>query len=228
MNSKLIESLKNIEIEDSDLCSIVESAFKFIYFNSNIKNLSSIISNNSNNLNSQKAFSILTRIFKNFNTNKKLEEENLNNSLKEFLKGKNNSVNLIMTKIKEISSIQMKRNNFSDNLSTRHLNYFIVNKKEKFNNESLGLDRLDINNNLLGFISRNLYPLTNFSFKINIIISNDSSNRVLTPEIFLLLTLDNGKTITINVEMRVFQELRKCLAMSIKKIIDNESVNLLK
>jgi len=44
----------------------------------------------------------------------------------------------------------------------------------------------------------------------------------------LILSLNNGEVIYLNVDVKIFQELRKSIAYSIKKIIDNESVLLLK
>ena len=44
----------------------------------------------------------------------------------------------------------------------------------------------------------------------------------------MCLTLSDGKNISFQIDMKVFQELRRCLTYHIKKIIDNDNVNLLK
>ena len=44
----------------------------------------------------------------------------------------------------------------------------------------------------------------------------------------MCITLSDGRNICFLIDMKVFQELRRCLTYHIKKIIDNESVNLLK
>jgi hypothetical protein len=40
--------------------------------------------------------------------------------------------------------------------------------------------------------------------------------------------MDDNTTTTLIIDLKVFQELRKCLSYHIKKIMDNEAVGLLK
>jgi hypothetical protein len=44
----------------------------------------------------------------------------------------------------------------------------------------------------------------------------------------MCFTTDDGSSITLVIDLKVFQELRKCLSYHIKKIMDNEAVSLLK
>jgi hypothetical protein len=70
--------------------------------------------------------------------------------------------------------------------------------------------------------------MVTINFKIDISVSNNFFNRILEPEIHLYITLENGKTFDLIIDVKIFQELRKSLALNIKKIMDNEGVNLLK
>ena len=51
---------------------------------------------------------------------------------------------------------------------------------------------------------------------------------MLTPEIYLLFSLDDGSTLKTKIDLRMFNELRKGISLNIKKILENESVPLLK
>ena len=55
---------------------------------------------------------------------------------------------------------------------------------------------------------------------------------VLSKEFWGVMTeqgiLNNGEVICLNIDVKIFQELRKSIAYSIKKIVDNENVVLLK
>ena len=51
---------------------------------------------------------------------------------------------------------------------------------------------------------------------------------MLVPEIYMIFTLDDGSQLKMKIDMRMFNEFRKNLALNIKKIIENENVSLLK
>ena len=101
----------------------------------------------------------------------------------------------------------------------KRLNYFNVKKD--------GVD-LATFNHPLEYLSNNFYQLTNFYFKMDIVISNKNSNRVLQPQIYLFLTLNDGRTLCLFIDIKVFEEIRKSLAFHIKKILDIEAKPLLK
>jgi len=205
MNTKVLENLKHLNLEENDLILAINNSFELYINNSQQK----IDENIKTNVNLQKGFSCLIRFFRCINSNKKFEEETLVNSIKEILKDKTKSITILIQKVKEIISVQSTRINFTDRLIKRKLNYL---SNAKFNKVE----------------GNYIHLLTNFSFKISVSISNNYSNRLLTPEIYLYISLDNGTTLCIFLDMKVFQELRKSLAFHIKKIIDNENVNFLK
>lgn len=215
MNLKMLDNLKNFQFEEKEYIDLINSSFKFYVNHSNCKVEEEIKVNESK----QKVFSFLLRFFRSLNSNKKFEEETFQHTLKDNLKDKPKAIALISEKVKEIYSVQSNRISFADKMTKRNFNYLNF---TNFNNA---------NSNAEVFVSNlesNIHRLKNFAFKLLVTISNNNSNRVLTPEIYLYLTLENGKTIEMFVNMKIFQELRKCLALHIKKMIDNESVNLLK
>ena len=69
--------------------------------------------------------------------------------------------------------------------------------------------------------------LTDFKWKINLIISNSEINKILVPQITLTFEFSDGSVLKTLVSMKIFQEMRKNLTLHIKKIIENEHVNLL-
>lgn len=162
-----------------------------------------------------RSISSVYQFFRSLNTNKKFDED----SLKDLLKSKPNLVAKIIEKINEISLIQQKKLIFNEN-SERSMS--LQSKTKHF----------------MQFCTDNIHKIKNFEWKINITISNNNQLRVivysinfiqvLNPEIILILSLNNGEVIYLNVDVKIFQELRKSIAYSIKKIIDNESVLLLK
>ena len=70
--------------------------------------------------------------------------------------------------------------------------------------------------------------LCNFNWKINLIISNNESNRVLVPQIFLIFGFTDGTNLKTKISLKLFQEFRKNLTFQIRKIIENEGKALLK
>ena len=71
---------------------------------------------------------------------------------------------------------------------------------------------------------RNIRKLVNFDYKIDVAISSNYSNKLLAPQIFFIFTLDDGEVIKAKVDLRMFNEFRKDLAINIKKILVNESI----
>ena len=144
-------------------------------------------------------------------------------NLKELFK--THSPNLIESlneKVNEIIAIQTNRINFSDyKLSKDACRHFIrksnINLLNQNNNDSVNL-----------YLMTAIKSYRNLSYRINVTVSNRDSNRVLRPEIILIFTLDEGEKITMQIDIKIFQEFRKVLAYHIKKIIDNEAVSFLR
>ena len=153
-------------------------------------------------------FSCFVRFFNSINSTKPIDDEHFQNILKnEILKGKNESIKILNEKIKEIFQIQSKRVLFSE---SEPINSF-KNVPLKENNKG-----------------SNISKIVNFDFKIDVPISSHYSNRLLTPEIYFIFTLDDGTILKTKVDIRMFNEFRKDLTLNIKKILTNEGVNLLK
>lgn len=75
---------------------------------------------------------------------------------------------------------------------------------------------------------KNIKKVVNFEYKLEVVVSNLVSNKVLVPQIYFIFTFDDGTTLKTQIGIRLFNEFRKNLALNIKKIIQNESVPLLK
>jgi hypothetical protein len=221
MHLKFLEQLKPFNIEDSALQNLILSAYNYNSFKSD-----SLLQN----IQEKKAFSLLVRFFRSLNSNKKIDEESLILCLKDVFKNKQVSMSTIQDKINQIVAIQTTRvyfgnkiHNELNQLTERRLNYFNV----KDDLTSISCNTCGFYNPV-DFLSNNFHILTNFYFKLNIGISNKNSNRVLQPEIYLFLQISTGETICLNIDIKVFQEIRKCLAFHIKKILDVENKPLLK
>ena len=153
-------------------------------------------------------FSCFVRFFNSINSTKPIDDEHFQNTLKnEILKGKNESIKILNEKIKDILQIQSKRVLFSESEPINSLK----NVPLKENNKG-----------------SNISKIVNFDFKIDVPISSHYSNRLLTPEIYFIFTLDDGTILKTKVDIRMFNEFRKDLTLNIKKILTNEGVNLLK
>lgn len=202
---KCLDNLKSYA--DEELVQLSLIAFNFF------KNKTISKDKITDNINSQIALSTLIRFFRSVNINKRIDEDTINSNLKDYLKNKPETIKQIYLKIKEIFSLQTQKINFSEK-QFDNLNHFIYT-----NNKKNYIDNL---------LEENLKELTNFSWRINVTISNNVSNRVLAPEIYLFLSFDDGTNLNFIIDVKVFQEIRKSLANHIKKILENESVLLLK
>ena len=68
----------------------------------------------------------------------------------------------------------------------------------------------------------------NFDYKIDVVISSNYHNKLLVPQIYLIFSLDDGEIVKIKVDLRIFNEFRKCLGMHVKKILFNEGISQIK
>lgn len=155
-----------------------------------------------------KIISNLIRFFRMINPSVKLDEE----IFKDIFKNKPNSLSNFSEKVIEIYRSQNSRLLFTEKINfLKTSNFFCKdNTLQSLNNSS-----------------NNIRELCNITWKINLIISNKSSNRVLLPEIIITYYFTSGESKIISVSMKVFQEMRKALTFHIKRIIDNEKINLL-
>ena len=146
----------------------------------------------------------LIRFYRLVNINSKIDED----SLKDLFKGKSSSLENIKDKIKEILLIQSTRINFSDYDNNQFIKATDSNKSIKKTDSSIKI-------------------LTDFKWKVNLIISNSELNKILVPQIILTFEFSDGSSLKTLVSMKIFQEIRKNLTLHIKRIIENEHVNLL-
>jgi len=208
---KYLETLK--QLEEKDLKELIEESFQ--HFSSDRTNKINDKFIESKTL--KAGFSGLIRFYRCINANKKFEEDQINQLVKEIFKGKNTELNnLLINQINSIINIQNKRINFSEiNLEA------IKNRKNRDDNSNEYLAKRD-------FLINNIFEFKSFSWKININISNNVSNRVLLPEIIFNITLMDWKTYSFIIDIKVFQELRRLLTVHIKRVLENEQVVLLK
>jgi hypothetical protein len=206
---KHLEILKSLE--ETDLKNLLDTSFK--YYSSQKK--INIDENILNSKNLQGGFSGLIRFYRSINSNKKIEDNQLNQIIKELFNGKSpDLINLLLSHINTILGIQKKSINFVE-----------INLNEKtYNNEENSNEYIAKRE----FLLNNILEFKNFSWRINISISNNNFNRILFPEIIFIFTFEDGKSYTFLIDIKIFQELRRLLTIHIKKIMENEQIALLK
>lgn len=153
------------------------------------------------------AISSLTRFFRTLHINRPIEEDFI---AKEILRNKPKALDALISKTKEVYQHQSTRILFN----------------QKANNlMEIGFGRSSRVAETLssGFLRR----LKDLKWKVNIVISNEVSSRVLMPEIVMILDFMDGSSVRVSVDLKVFQELRRVLTMQIKRVIDNEHIALL-
>lgn len=201
---KLFEPLKSLD--DSALADYIEVAYSLF-----MKELfsSNQISKVGKKFDS-KLISNLVRFFRSLNITIKQDED----ALKELLKGKHSSYESVLQKINEILKHQGSRKYFSDAISSGELtkNFFCHDPTRESHLLNLKVVK----------------ELNNLTWKVNLVVCNAESNRILVPEIILGFTFTDGTSKKAHISMKVFQELRKNLTFHIKRIIENEHVALLK
>lgn len=149
--------------------------------------------------------SALIRFYRQINCSLNLDDD----ILKEAFTGKPESLDNIRDKVKEIIQLQNIRNNFSS--------YDIAPIIETPDCSLKPLHNIN-----------SFKRIINFSWKVNLIISNSNMNKILIPQIFLVFEFENGEKLKASISMKRFQEMRKKFTYHIKKIIDNEHTPLLK
>jgi hypothetical protein len=154
MHIKYIEGLKNID--DNDIEYLINSSFNYYVSNETI---SDDIKQNDNK---KKNFSSLVRFYRSFNSNKKHEEEHLAQSLKELFKNKTAIISSLMDKINKINQHQTKRIKFGE--STIDHKHTLVSHPSTY----------------VGGLASNIKRFQSLTWRVNITISNNASNRVYT------------------------------------------------
>ena len=198
---KYLNPITRYSIDDNTTTQIIEQAF--YYYKEKIINKQF-----SQSKEYSQVLSCFVRFFNSVSSTKPIDDEHFQNTLKnELLKGKNESIKILNEKIKEILQIQSKRVLFSEPEPVNSLK----NVPLKENNKG-----------------SNICKIVNFDFIIDVPISSHYSNRILTPEIYFIFTLEDGTILKTKVDIRMFNEFRKDLTLNVKKILTNEGVNLLK
>ena len=198
---KYLDPIKSLGFDDKTTSSLISVAYNY-YQTKEIDRKAC----------SKKEFarliSCFVRFFGSLNSSKQSDEDIFQVYLKsEGLKGKPESIKLLNSYITEIRQIQ--------------------NSKILFSSPDLAntLNAIDKKTNNRG---RNIRNLVNFDYKIDVVISSNYSNKLLTPQIYFIFSLDDGEIIKVKVDLRMFNEFRKDLGMHIKKILINEGVSQIK
>ena len=198
---KYLEPIKKVQLSDEATTQLITKAYDY-YQNRILPPLTDEEKQNAHIL------SCFIRFFKCINSGKKIDEEFLQNYFKnEIFKQKPQSIAALNNYKSEIVSIQSSRLLFSTPDLPKPLKDIALKSNSK---------------------GKNIKQIINFDYKINVVISSSYSNRMLVPEIYMIFTLDDGSQLKMKIDMRMFNEFRKNLAVNIKKIIENENVSLLK
>lgn len=198
---KYLEPIRSLGLDDQTLSQLMQCAYE--YFQT--KNVNRKIGTQKEY---SKALSCFVRFFGCVNPTKQFDDPLFQNYLKnECLKGKTETYNGINNYIKEILQIHSTKIFFSSPDIGNTLNP-VSNKHNKQGNK--------------------IRNLVNFDYKVDVVISSNYSNKILTPHIYFVLTLDDGEIIKMKVDLRMFNEFRKSLSLNIKRILANENVIFLK
>ncbi len=152
MSIKYLDSLKTHN--DKDLFLIINDSYNYYINNADIND--SIRQDDSK----KKAFSTLLRFYRSINSNKKIDEETFNQPIKELLKNKETSINQLIDKINQIVSKQLQRHKFVEQSPTPLLK--LVPSPTAYMDDLLC----------------NIKSFSSLSWRLNIAISNNYSNRV--------------------------------------------------
>lgn len=199
---KYLEPIKQFNVDEKTTNALCNKAFAFYQTRS-----SSVFSPEQTEQDNI-IISSFIRFFKCINSSKKIDEEFFQNYLKnEVFKGKPSTIEHVFKYVKEILNVQANRLLFEVTDLSDSLKHVPMKQFAK---------------------GRNIRKIVNFEYKIEVVVSNTFSNRVLLPQIYFIFTFDNGTTLKTQISIRLFNEFRKNLALNIKKIIQNEGVPLLK
>lgn len=151
--------------------------------------------------------SSLVRFFRLVSPTYKIDEE----IVKEVFKNKSKSYAVINDKITYILQSLSTRINFTDKINS-------IKTKNLFSTDCYNTSNM----------RHSLKEIVNFSWKINLVISHNTHNKVLLPEIYVKILLNDGTQKIIRMTIKMFQEFRKEITNHIKRIVDNEKITFLK
>ena len=197
---KTIDPVKSLGIDDKTASSLITVAYNY-YQTKEIDK--SIITKKEY----AKLISCFVRFFSSLNSSRLSDDDILHYLKTEGLKGKTESIALASQYVTEIRQVQSAKILFSSPDLTNTLN--------PVNNKTYNR-------------GRNIRNLVNFDYKIDVVISSNYHNKLLVPQIYLIFTLDDGEIIKVKVDLRIFNEFRKCLGMHVKKILFNEGISQIK
>lgn len=198
---KYLEPIKTLGLDDQTCSSLAQCAYE--YFKTKTVNPQIATKKEYS-----KALSCFVRFFGLINPTKNINDPLFQLYLKnEALKGKPETLKLISQYIQEILQIHMSKVLFSSPDIENTFNAV----SNKYNNKG-----------------EKIRYLVGFDYKIEVIVSSNYSNKILTPQIYFIMTLDDGEIIKMKVELRMFNEFRKDLSLNIKRILANEGEVLLK
>ena len=156
---KYLEPLKKTDLNDASTVELISKAYEYYQFRI-VPDL------NENQKQNDQYFSCFVRFFKCINSSRKIDEEFLQNYFKnEIFKGKPRSIEILNSYIEEIKSIQKTRLLFSSDEIQSSLQAICNKSNSK---------------------GPNIKEVINCEYKVDVVISNDYSNKMLTPEIYLL------------------------------------------
>ena len=197
---KPIDPVKSLGVDDKTTSSLITCAYNYYLTKEIDKNVCS--KKEYDNL-----ISCFVRFFRSLNSSRQSHDDILHYLKTEGLKGKAESLSLVTKYITDIRQYQ----------STKIL----------FSSPDL-LNTLNPINNKTYNRGRNIRNLVNFDYKIDVVISSNYHNKLLVPQIYLIFRLDDGEIVKVKVDLRIFNEFRKCLGMHVKKILFNEGISQIK
>ena len=198
--NKTIDQAKSLGIDDKTTSSLITVAYNYYQTKEIDKKVCT-------KKEYAKLISCFVRFFRSINSTKQNDDELIQHLKLESLKGKTESLNLVIKYIAEIRQVQSSKILFGSPDLTNTLN--------PINNKNYNR-------------GRHIRNLVNFDYKIDVVISSNYHNKLLQPQIYLIFSLDDGEIIKVKVDLRIFNEFRKDLAFHIKKILLNEGISQIK
>ena len=198
--NKTIDQAKSLGIDDKTTSSLITVAYNYYQTKEIDKKVCT-------KKEYAKLISCFVRFFRSINSTKQNDDELIQHLKLESLKGKTESLNLVIKYIAEIRQVQSSKILFGSPDLTNTLN--------PINNKNYNR-------------GRHIRNLVNFDYKIDVVISSNYHNKLLQPQIYLIFSLDDGEIIKVKVDLRIFNEFRKDIAFHIKKILLNEGISQIK
>lgn len=145
-----------------------------------------------------------------------------------FFRYINPTFNIDKDEIKEVfKNKQLAYNNLIEkvNFIQEHQNIKI---KFEDNKEKYLIYKNLFSNNYYTKNKSNFKTLCNFNWSINIIMSNSECTRVLVPDILLIFSFTDGTNLKTKIDIKILHQIRKNFSFHIRKVLENESISLIK